>query len=56
MLNDGSQGWTNAQGVTVFYKKTGTYDVIVSKTGYQVEVDSVTVLSTAVAKTISMNA
>ena len=54
VLGDGSQAWTNALGLAVIYKPTGTYDVIVSKSGFTVDVDTVTVATAAVSKTIEM--
>jgi len=56
VLGDGSSAWTDATGKSAIYKKAGTYDVFVSKSGYTAELDTVTVVSAAVTKDISLTA
>jgi hypothetical protein len=56
VLSNGMTALTNASGVAVMYLAAGTYDVMVSATGYTTETDTVTVSATAVAKAISLTA
>jgi len=54
-FGDGSSAWTDTTGKVIMYKKSGTYDIFVSKTGYVAEVDSVTVASAAITKDILLS-
>ena len=56
ILGDGTMGYTNASGIVVFNKEAGTYDLFVSKTGYEAEADSITVNSSAVTKAVALTA
>ena len=55
MLSDGTMGYTDSSGIVYFHKEAGTYDVFVSKSGNTAAVDSITVASAAVDKTITMS-
>jgi phi13 family phage major tail protein len=56
MLSNGQSAVTNANGVAVFYLAAGTYDVMVSASGYTTGTDSVTVSTSAVSKAITLTA
>lgn len=56
VLGDGSQAKTNASGQAVFYKAAGTYDIMVSASGFVADADSVIVAAAAVSKTVSLTA
>ena len=56
MLSDGTMGYTGTDGVIVFYKEPGAYDVFVSKSGFNAGTDTVTVAAADVEKTITLNA
>jgi len=50
----GKVGVTNADGVVRISQPAGTYDVLVSATGYKAKTDTVTVASAAVSKEVAM--
>ena len=50
----GKVGVTNADGVVRISQPAGTYDVLVSATGYTAKTDTVTVASAAVSKKVTM--
>ena len=56
MLSNGMSAVTDAAGKAVMYLGAGTFDVMVSATGYTTGTDSVTVASAAVSKAITLTA
>ena len=56
VLGNGMTAVTNASGVAVMNLAAGTYDVMVSATGYTTATDSVTVSTSAVSKAITLTA
>lgn len=56
MLSNGMSAVTDAAGKAVMYLVAGTYDVMVSATGYTTGTDSVTVTTSAVSKAITLTA
>ena len=56
MLGDGTMGITDANGVIIFHKPAGTYDLFVVADGYDTETDTVTISSADVSKAVTMTA
>lgn len=56
MMGDGAMAVTNDQGIAIFTKAAGDYDLFVSASGFTAVADTVTVASAAVTKSITLTA